>query len=106
MREARRWRDILTVLVTTPPLSKRRPGDRLLKSIAEKTAIWQEAHDRLRQKDPGLYAAVQRVCELSWKRRAAMSYQEYKADMHRRIRRIEKLREEMRTWGLKTLAPN
>jgi hypothetical protein len=107
MREARRWVDILFVLTSNAPISERRPGDRLLDTMAQRIAISEQAHNRLLTSDPELYRAVRRA-EWEHSRRfvtyeAWTSWRARYGEQYRR--RIAKLRAEMRGWGLKRLAP-
>src|SRR4051794_30305359 len=51
-REARRWLDEKAVRITNPPVSQRRPGERLLKTMAERQVIADALYDALRRKDP------------------------------------------------------
>jgi len=59
-REARRWLDMLTVMSTDPGVSERQPGDGWL-TFEDKRRIWDLAQAQLRESDPDLYRAVQRV---------------------------------------------
>jgi hypothetical protein len=59
-REARRWLNLLTVVSSDPSYSERRPGDGWF-TLAEKKTIWFRAHHQLRETDPELYRAVERV---------------------------------------------
>jgi hypothetical protein len=97
-REARRWIDLLVVLTLNPSLSQQRPGDGW-RPLRESMAIWSEACARLREHDPELACAVERLQWESMRRDVAGTRDEWKARLIRARLRLDRLRAEMRQYG-------
>ena len=96
--EARRWMDLLRVLSFNPSRSQQRPGDGWI-PFDETWAIQFEARDRLRQRDPELARAVER---LQWERNrrdVGGTLDEWKVRVMRERPRLNRLRAEMRRYG-------
>jgi hypothetical protein len=102
-REARRWIDLMRVLTLNPRRSHARPGEGSM-SLAESRAIWAEARERLHQCDPELARAVER---LEWEKRSrdvAGTLDEWKVRVMREAPRLDRLRAEMRQFGVYPLS--
>ena len=94
-REARRWLDMLTVMSTNPGVSERQPGDGWL-TIEDKKLIWDIAHAQLRESDPDLYRAVQRVEWDDSVRNQGVTVKQWRIRCARRWPRLKRLRAALR----------
>ena len=94
-REARRWLDMLTVMSTNPGVSERQPGDGWL-THGEKKLIWALAHEQLRDSDPDLYRAVQRIEWEDSVRNQGITVREWRIRCARRWPLLKRLRAGLR----------
>ena len=99
-REARRWLDELSVRISNPPITDRRPGERLFATIGERFEVADALRGILRKADPELYRAVQRIEFEDSNRSVGLTISEWKAQVARKWTRLSKVRAEMRRAGL------
>ncbi len=99
-REARRWLDEKAVRLTNPRVCERRPGERLLASMAERQAVADALYAALRRNDPELLRAVERLLFEDSTRDLGITLEEWQRRSHRRSERRSKVRAEMRDTGL------
>jgi len=99
-RDARRWLDQLAVRTTNPRVCERHLGEQLFESMAERLIVRDALHDALRQDDPELLRAVERLRFEDFTRDMGITIEEWKIRSQRRGARISKVRVEMRAAGL------
>ena len=98
-REARRWIDEKSVRITNPRYSERLPGARLFNSMEERQAVADAMYDELRENDPELLRAVERLLFEDSTRDYAITLEEWKRRSAYRSARVSRVRVEMRATG-------
>ena len=99
-REARRWLDEKAVRITNPRFCERRPGERLFESMEERQAVADDLYEALRQDDPELLRAVERLLFEDMTRDFGVTLEEWKRRSVCRSERVSRVRAEMRRAGL------
>ena len=91
-REARCWLDVLTVQTTNGVPRFRRPGARLLSTVAEREEICRARYAELKRRDPDLLKVVY---EVIWEDICAdhgITIDEWRKRASKRARRIDRMR--------------
>lgn len=90
----------MTVRITNPRFSERRPDERLFGSMEERQAVSDALYDALRCDDPELLRAVERLLFEDGTRDYGITLEEWKIRSVCRRKRVSKVRAEMRAAGL------
>lgn len=93
-REARRWMEEVAVLTLNGRVCERRPGQRL-HTVTEMIAMMEVFDRALRQRDPELYGAVQRLRFEEGARAIGITLEEWKRRAHRHSQRTASVRADM-----------